>query len=170
MPAISTVSKSHHQGITSMYSYPTTNRPNSKTQRQNIAVTCACLSFFSALTLAVMGLQQTLQAENEAPIISVGDINPRIIGGSMLAGSAFFFVIGCCIIRTNRKPENNFIHSHTTPLNQHQHVTITEDPESARKEFVTPKTLTKALTIAAQKQKQEESSTRHSFLGNSNSV
>ena len=152
-----------------MHFYPKTNRSNPKTQDQNFAVTCACISFFSALTFGVIGLLQTLQAEDEAPIISAGDIDPRILGGSMLAGSALFFVIGCCIIRTNRKRQNNPTNPQATPLNRHSHVTIIDDPVYAKKEVVTPRTLTKALNTAA-RQKKEESSATHSFLGNPNSL
>ncbi len=155
-----------------MYAYPTTNnRSRSKIQRQNFAVTCASISFFSALTLAVIGLLQTLQTEDETPIISAGNIDPQILGGSMLAGSALLFVIGCCVIRSNRNPKNNPTNPQTTPLNRHSLFTITDDAEYAHKEFVTPRTLRKALTTAAeQNQKEKESSTIPSFLGNSNSV
>ena len=138
-----------------MYAYPTTNNGSrSKIQRQNFAVTCASISFFSALTLAVIGLLQTVQTEDETPIISAGDIDPQILGGSMLAGSALFFVIGCCVIRSNRNPDNNPTNPQTTPLNQHSRFTITKDPEHAKK-IATPRTLTKALLIAEDNQNRK---------------
>lgn len=151
-----------------MYAYPTTNNGSrSKIQRQNFAVTCASISFFSALTLAVIGLLQTVQTEDETPIISAGDIDPQLLGGSMLAGSALFFVIGCCVIRSNRNPEKNPTNPQTALLNRHSRFTITNDPEHAKKQIATPRTLTQALLIAEGNQNRK---TDNSLRDLSNSV